>query len=112
MNQCLKCGKKAPENAVFCDECLEVMARYPVKPGTVIHLPKRPNTPNSSVKEFEEPSLAARLADQRKLIRWLTSVIAGLSVLLVIASVLLMHTLEEKPQAPAIGKNYTTATKP
>ena len=112
MNQCLKCGKKPAQHAVFCNECLEVMERYPVKPGTVIHLPKRPNLPSPSTKEFEEPNLAARVADQRKLIHRLTSVIAGLSVLLVILSVLLMHTLDNQPQAPAIGKNYTTATKP
>lgn len=37
---CLKCGREI-ESGVFCVDCLFDMAKYPVKPGTAIQLPKR-----------------------------------------------------------------------
>ena len=38
---CLKCGREVNEDKVFCQDCVSVMDQYPVKPGTVILLPKR-----------------------------------------------------------------------
>ena len=38
---CLKCGREVYEDQVFCSDCIAVMEKYPVKPGTVILLPKR-----------------------------------------------------------------------
>ena len=42
MNRCLKCGRSAGEDQVFCEACLKDMERYPVKPGTPVVLPVRP----------------------------------------------------------------------
>ena len=42
---CMKCGKKTGKTSVFCDECLEKMADYPVEPNAVVHLPNRPAAP-------------------------------------------------------------------
>ena len=42
---CMKCGKKTKEDQVFCTECLEVMAAYPVKRDIHIQLPNRPVRP-------------------------------------------------------------------
>ena len=39
---CMKCGKKLGKSQVFCDECLIDMEQNPVKPGSVVKLPKRP----------------------------------------------------------------------
>ena len=39
--KCLRCGNNAPEDQLFCDECLTSMDNHPVKPGTPIHIPKR-----------------------------------------------------------------------
>ena len=36
---CIKCGKDTLGQDVFCKECLEVMADYPVKPGTPVLIP-------------------------------------------------------------------------
>lgn len=109
MGQCLKCGKKAAERSVFCSDCLAIMEDYPIKPGTVVHLPHR--RPQREIKtiDFEETTQSAQLASQRGMIRWLTGIIAALSVLLVITAVLLLHSLE-KAQLPVIGRNYTTTT--
>ena len=38
---CMKCGKRTGKTQVFCDECLAVMEKYPVKPDVAIQLPKR-----------------------------------------------------------------------
>ena len=41
--QCMKCGMEVPEGQVFCNGCLEVMDKYPVKPGTPVHIrPRKP----------------------------------------------------------------------
>ena len=37
---CMKCGREIPAGQVFCDGCLEVMKKYPVKPDTVVQLPR------------------------------------------------------------------------
>lgn len=41
--QCLKCGREISAGQVFCDACLEEMSHYPVRPGTPVHLPDRPD---------------------------------------------------------------------
>lgn len=38
---CLRCGREAEGEQVFCSACRENMEQYPVKPGTPIHLPHR-----------------------------------------------------------------------
>lgn len=38
---CMKCGRETAGTDVFCEKCLAAIARYPVKPGTPVHLPKR-----------------------------------------------------------------------
>ena len=38
---CMKCGRELSGEGVFCGECLAEMERYPIKPGTVVHLPRR-----------------------------------------------------------------------
>ena len=39
---CMKCGREIEEGQVFCIDCLKDMEKYPVRPGTAVHLPKRP----------------------------------------------------------------------
>ena len=38
---CMKCGREMNTEQTFCPLCLEGMEAYPVRPGTVIQLPKR-----------------------------------------------------------------------
>lgn len=38
---CIRCGRLAEENQVFCNACLEDMQKHPVKPDTPVHLPDR-----------------------------------------------------------------------
>lgn len=38
---CMKCGREVESDNAFCEECLEVMAKYPVRQDIVIQLPNR-----------------------------------------------------------------------
>lgn len=39
---CLRCARETEENHLFCNQCMKDMERHPVKPGTPVHLPDRP----------------------------------------------------------------------
>ena len=109
---CLKCGKKTAENQVFCEECLEITAKYPVKPGTVVQLPARAQrVPDKKQPQRRREDTAAELvAQQQKTIRWLFAAIAVLSVLLLFTAGVLLQTMDKSNSTNTIGKNYTTAT--
>lgn len=56
--QCMKCGREIPGGQVFCDACLDGMAKYPVKPGTAFYLPSRINTePAKKQPQHRRPAL-------------------------------------------------------
>lgn len=106
---CLKCGKETADGQVFCQRCQEVMQRYPVKPGTAIHLPSReiPILEKKPVRQKEEAN--DQLSQLKTLTRWLTAAIALLSLLLCISAGMLLQLLQNQSAKPAIGKNYTTS---
>ena len=109
---CIKCGKETPDSQVFCDSCLECMQAYPVKPGTPVQLPpkKRPGQETRPTPTDRETTPAEQLRQIRRMIRWLTAIVALLSLLLCGTAAMLLHTLES-PSGPAssnIGKNYTS----
>lgn len=109
METCLKCGSKIKEDAAFCDDCLTVMDQYPVKPGTVALLQSRPQRPERKVPEnYRETVSKAQLAQANKTIRLLTILTLILSALLLTAVGFLIESIIEPPEAPAIGRNYTS----
>ena len=74
---CIKCGRETNSERVFCDECLESMEQYPVKPGTSVHLPKKSLPPQEKkgtrkkkpVKPEEQIHLLkSKIKRQRRLI--------------------------------------------
>lgn len=106
---CMKCGKETGENQVFCEGCLEIMEQYPVKPGTVINLPRRdaPAPEKKPPVHHKESSGAEQFVQLRGMIRWLTAIIAVLSVLLCATAVMLIRTLDKQSTVRTIGQNYT-----
>ena len=38
---CMKCGRETEHENVFCPDCLTEMEKYPVRPDTVVLLPRR-----------------------------------------------------------------------
>ncbi len=108
--ECIKCGKETSGTQMFCSECLEDMANYPVKAGTAIHLPSRPTANERPAPRSRERSMSETISSLRRLIRWLTVTIAILSILLCATAGFLIHTLDKQAAADMIGRNYTTDT--
>ena len=104
---CLKCGRETQNESVFCQECLLDMEKYPVRPGTVVQLPRRrevsviKKTPKRHVLSTEEQ------------LKYLHKCILILSVLLAvcIAAIALMfkptmHYVRDEHFE--IGQNYSS----
>jgi len=108
MGQCLKCGKETVGKAAFCQQCQDDMARYPVKSGTVIHLPKRQAAPEKKAELYEESDSSQQIAGLRNTVRFLVALVAALSVLLSITAFMLIQTLSKETTTVPIGRNYTT----
>ena len=107
---CLRCGKKTAEKQSFCEECLAVMEKYPVKPGTAIHLLHRPaaHAEKKQPQRHREPTAAEQVEHLRGMFRWLFGIIAVLSVLLLLTAGILLHEISKETPTGTIGKNYTT----
>ena len=66
--QCMKCGRDLELGQVFCGECQADMEKYPVKPGTVVLLPRyhRPYVqPKKTVKRTVPPEEQIRKLKKR-----------------------------------------------
>ena len=108
---CMKCGKETADNQAFCEECLEEMAAYPVKPGTPVLLPNRPAAPvvrkHRSHKRQRKPE--EQLSHQKKWIVFLCAFCCLLMVALTLSVILNIMLLgnEELPILP--GQNYNVS---
>ena len=47
---CMKCGQKTEDNRLFCEDCMEDMAKCPVDPNTIVRLPYRTKAPVTKKK--------------------------------------------------------------
>ena len=106
---CLKCGRETEDGQVFCKECLDVMEKYPVKPGTAVLLPKRSPAPAGKKPRWHPvptpEEQAARLKVQN---RRLIAVVVILAVLLAVGGYFTgRYLIERRPMRP--GQNYSTA---
>lgn len=105
---CLKCKRETEGTNVFCQDCLQIMENYPVKPGTPVYLPRRPNRNVEKSQPRRRPEdIILRM---QKAVRWLTLVIGVLSLLLCMLAAMLLNTLNQEVQETNIGRNYTTNT--
>ena len=106
---CMKCGKETEKEQVFCAHCLEVMERYPIKPGTHIQLPRREALP-AQKKQNRRRNMTPedQIVHQRVLIRTLLALLGTVSVVLGIFIGLYFNHEEAPIEAePPIGQNYT-----
>ena len=104
---CAKCGREIKENTVFCDKCLAVMERYPVRPGTSIQLPQRaPSAAKKATPKKKKLSPEERVVRQRRTIRWLSAALACTILMLGLSIALLMDLLPEEEATVTIGQNY------
>lgn len=98
---CMKCGVEIQEGQVFCDHCLSVMAQHPVRPGTHIHLPKRP------VKKKRTPSQDEQISTLKMKVLRLRLTAAILAFLFCVATGFLAMKVFLEPAEPTTGRNYT-----
>ena len=105
---CMKCGQEIGDSQVFCDKCLSVMKRYPVKPDVHIQLPSHSQEvkhPSRKVPPTPEEQIQ-RL--QRRIKRlWIALVCAALALITTVT--LLLHIQPPPEQEDNTGKNYSTA---
>ena len=107
---CLKCGRESDQT--FCEACREEMTRYPVKPGTIVQLPKDRSAsyPRRSQDWREKISPEEQITNQKRTIRRLTRVVVGLAALVLILSLVISRLLSGNTQPP-VGQNYSAVTK-
>ena len=108
---CLKCGRKAEAQQVFCQSCLETMEKHPVRPGTAVHLPTR--KPQTAPKKAAHKKKALSPEDQiyhlRRALRRMYLCVTVLILVLGMATALLIHEIQAR-DLPVIGQNYTIDT--
>lgn len=106
---CIKCGKQIKEDQVFCDDCLQIMELYPVKPGTPVQLPNR-SAPAAKKPAQRRKPLSPKEQNNRlrKLLRWMTTALVVALLALTVTVSMLVHTVQERDMKGAIGKNYNT----
>lgn len=78
--KCLKCGVEIESTSEFCDDCLQSMDKYPVKPGTVIQLHRR-----EVVEAQKKNSRAKRTIDAEDQVIFLKKALRVMMLLLTIA---------------------------
>ncbi len=108
---CLKCGRQTDQT--FCDLCRAEMEKYPVKPGTIVQLPKARAASNKR-QQSRRPavSLETRIEMQKLTIRRLSRAVAVLLTLLVLLGLAMFRVLRGTNQRPT-GQNYSAMpTKP
>lgn len=112
---CVKCGEKTEGTNVFCASCLKEMESYPVKPGTTVWIPPRPETPErKATRHVKEKTAEEQIASLHKLVRFLVICAGVLATTLMIALGLLVYTftdgMAQETQNPVtpVGRNYST----
>ena len=107
--RCLKCGRESEET--FCRICQEEMEKYPVKPGTIVLLPKERTEEKKPAPRKPQVPPEAVIRGQRRTIRRLSGGIAALVALVVLLGAMTLHLLGDQKKTP-LGKNYSTVTRP
>ena len=109
---CMKCGRETMGDAVFCDDCLEHMARHPVPANTLVYVPSEKD--RASAKKHSTVSPVITAEDQ---VKRLTRKVHALGLLLALAlgaaiffGLLSADALHELSVSDFIGKNYTSIT--
>lgn len=105
--QCLKCGRDIPEGHVFCKSCTAVIEANPVKPGTPVTIPVRPQREPRVHKQIKPEDQIARLrAKIRRMYVWIFILLTALSL----CAGLLAYQFFTQEDGPSIGQNYTAVT--
>lgn len=110
--QCMKCGRDVENGEVFCKACLEHMAEYPVKPGTVVQLPHRTAEPAPKKQPTRRKMLPPE--EQLSLLKRLSRMLAAALVLAILLcgglGYFAVNQYLENRDKQAMGQNYSAIT--
>ena len=106
---CMKCGRDLKDQKVFCVRCLTEMAKYPVKPNTVVQLPTHRPEPVAK-KPPRKPELKPeeQVRHLRSTVRWLGILLTVALLAFAFAANALLYYLDQRDSGQEVGKNYTT----
>ena len=105
---CMKCGRETENEEVFCRNCLQIMEKYPVRPGTVVLLPRRREpTMKKTVKRHSIPAEEQiKILKKRVMILWFALVLC-IAAILIMVNPTLHYALDK--HVP-VGQNYSSVT--
>ncbi len=105
---CLKCGKETKNEQVFCQDCIDSMEAYPVKPNVHIQLPNRhsPAAPKKGSRRKRGMTVDEQVVLLKKNVHRLTALSLVLALLLSFACAILVHDSLRQAE-DTVGKNYT-----
>ena len=105
---CMKCGQETENEQVFCQHCLQIMEKYPVRPGTVVLLPRRREAVVKKVVKRHTIAPEEQIKALRKqlAILWIVLVVC-LAAIVLMMNPTLHYALDKHVE---IGQNYTTVT--
>ena len=109
---CMKCGRETKEDAVFCEECLEHMARHPVPANTLVYVPSEKDRAASKKHIVSHPVMThedqiKRLNRKVQTLSLFLALAVGVAIFLGLLSADALHELSV---SDFMGKNYTTIT--
>lgn len=105
--ECMKCGREILAGDVFCDICLKDMANYPVKPGTVVHIPRR--EPRRPAERRVKISLEKQI-EVLKIRNRVLALLLALSVCLMIGmGIWVLKHWDGSKEDVAVGQNYSVS---
>ena len=103
---CMKCGRENAADQAFCEDCLAEMERYPVRPNTVVQIPKRPAPTKKSHQRHISPE--EQIAALRKRCRRLmTGLVVAWLIIAALAATVGIAVYELDFQR-LLGQNYST----
>ena len=113
--KCLRCARETADRQVFCNACLDDMARHPVRSDTPIYLPVRKagDTPKRPARRFRRERTAEEIVViLRKRVRVLTALVVILAMMLAAAvtGVWLAKRQGAGLSIPEIGQNFQSIT--
>ena len=110
---CMKCGRETVDNQVFCNDCLADMANYPVRPGVVVHLPRRReeySAKKTTSRRKAPPTPEEQVKTLKKQVRRLRITVLIFALLLAVFGYFAAVHIMEQDIELLPGQNYSSLT--
>ncbi len=106
---CMKCGVELKDSGVFCEACLAEMEKYPVEPGILVSIPRRPVTitPKKKARSQRYMKPEEQIRHLKRVRNWLCVLLAAALVAFAASAAMVLYLLQED-DGPGIGQNYET----